>query len=431
MLDIAVELALEVFGVRARSVAYAERESSAAAILLARMEESSLEPAPIWCGDLESFPSELFRGSVAGGIAGFPCPPVSVAGKGLGMDDERWILPAILDGFCAAGCEWVFLENVRGLLFANDGAAFGEVLRLLAERGFNEVEWTVLEAREVGASQERGRVFFVAHRNARRGDGCAISGIKTGKRKLTFQGRPMALSGRAGLSREERDATSSGPATELHSPSLADGERIRRREGRAESSGLERRYDAAEHGGTLEHTEGERCRKKGQHLCRGYPIRTAQPDQPLANSESERRTGKRPTESAGRECDIDADGQSAALDDSKRSERRPETVPGSDTGEREDAHGGNTGRIGESSGSDVFGFAGIFAPGPTDRLWSDVVARWPFLAPAVESCVRVLADGVAVVLDESRADQLRAGGNGVVALQGACAFVDLLRRFKR
>ena len=41
---------------------------------------------------------------------------------------------------------------------------------------------------------------------------------------------------------------------------------------------------------------------------------------------------------------------------------------------------------------------------------------------------RVLVDGSALVLDESRADQLRCGGNGVVALQGAVAFVELVRR---
>jgi hypothetical protein len=38
----------------------------------------------------------------------------------------------------------------------------------------------------------------------------------------------------------------------------------------------------------------------------------------------------------------------------------------------------------------------------------------------------LLADGVALVVDESRADQLRCGGNGVVAIQAAVAFAVLL-----
>jgi hypothetical protein len=43
----------------------------------------------------------------------------------------------------------------------------------------------------------------------------------------------------------------------------------------------------------------------------------------------------------------------------------------------------------------------------------------------------VLADGLARALDESRADQLRCGGNGVVALQAAVAVVELVRRVTR
>jgi len=70
----------------------------------------------------------------------------------------------------------------------------------------------------------------------------------------------------------------------------------------------------------------------------------------------------------------------------------------------------------------------LFAPGPDASEWADVIDRFPYLAPATESGVRVLADGLAVVVDESRADQLRCVGNGVVALQAAVAFVVLARR---
>jgi hypothetical protein len=40
----------------------------------------------------------------------------------------------------------------------------------------------------------------------------------------------------------------------------------------------------------------------------------------------------------------------------------------------------------------------------------------------------VLADGLALVVDESRADQLRCAGNGVVPLQAAAAFAELVHR---
>lgn len=39
----------------------------------------------------------------------------------------------------------------------------------------------------------------------------------------------------------------------------------------------------------------------------------------------------------------------------------------------------------------------------------------------------MLADGLAVVVDESRSHQLRQGGNGVVSLCAATAAVHLLR----
>lgn len=60
-------------------------------------------------------------------------------------------------------------------------------------------------------------------------------------------------------------------------------------------------------------------------------------------------------------------------------------------------------------------------------LWPDI-ADAPHLTPAIEPGVRVLADGLAYVVDESRVDQLRAGGNGVVPLQAAVAFRILGRR---
>lgn len=69
-----------------------------------------------------------------------------------------------------------------------------------------------------------------------------------------------------------------------------------------------------------------------------------------------------------------------------------------------------------------------FAPGPSDEVWEAYCSFFPFLAPAVESGICVLADGLALVVDESRTDQLREIGNGVVALTAACAYVELARR---
>ena len=77
------------------------------------------------------------------------------------------------------------------------------------------------------------------------------------------------------------------------------------------------------------------------------------------------------------------------------------------------------------------GLCGVFAPGPGNlRIWGRIVSDGSLngLAPATQPGVRMLADGVALVVDESRRDQLRAIGNGVVPLQAAYALSVLARR---
>jgi len=52
------------------------------------------------------------------------------------------------------------------------------------------------------------------------------------------------------------------------------------------------------------------------------------------------------------------------------------------------------------------------------------------LAPATESGVCGMVDGDSVLVDASRTDSLRALGNSVVAIQGAAAIRQLLRRIE-
>lgn len=69
-----------------RAVGYVERETYAAAILVARMEDATLDPAPVW-DDLATFDGRPWRGAVDVVTAGYPCQPFSVAGKRKGSDD--------------------------------------------------------------------------------------------------------------------------------------------------------------------------------------------------------------------------------------------------------------------------------------------------------------------------------------------------------
>jgi DNA (cytosine-5)-methyltransferase 1 len=93
---------------------------------------------------------------------GFPCPPVSCAGRRKGNEDVRWLWPEFLRCICEVQPRWVLIENVRGLLSANDGREFTEVLRGLSGAGY-DAEWSLLSAKDVGAPHLRERVFIVAY----------------------------------------------------------------------------------------------------------------------------------------------------------------------------------------------------------------------------------------------------------------------------
>lgn len=95
---------------------------------------------------------------------GFPCQPVSSAGKRAGIDDERWLFDDIADllGRMDPRPRLLVFENVRGLLSANGGDAMGRVVHGLARLGYVG-SWRLIRASTVGACHQRARVFIVAH----------------------------------------------------------------------------------------------------------------------------------------------------------------------------------------------------------------------------------------------------------------------------
>ena len=111
-----------------------------------KVKGEELEPVDILCG-------------------GFPCQPVSLAGKRSGVDDERWLWDEFYRLICDLRPRWVVAENVPGLLSANSGRAFAGVLRDLAKSGY-DVVWDVFPAGGpggVGAPHKRARVFIVGY----------------------------------------------------------------------------------------------------------------------------------------------------------------------------------------------------------------------------------------------------------------------------
>ena len=276
MLDEAVRLVFP----GAVTAAYCEWEAYAASVLLARMEDATLEPAPVWNGDLRDFNAQPFRGVVDLLVAGLPCQPYSLAGKQRGNDDARsWgeagdgPIPHFLRIVAECRPAVVFLENVPAWVM---GGWFRPVGEELCRLGYEIEEPVFLAAGDVGASHERERVFVLAHLPGERGEGWR-----------------------------------------LPEPAVADANGLRRR-----------------------------SKGNGEQFATGA----------------------------------------------------------------------------------YWSGLPVFAPGPAAPEWKRIVETSPWLAPAIEPGLCVLAYGVALVVDQSRADQLRCAGNGVVALQAAVALVELLSR---
>lgn len=145
--------------------------------------------------------------------------------------------------------------------------------------------------------------------------------------------------------------------------------------------------------------------------------RNASADQ-LANPESQRCREARQCSNEG----IPGTGQSG-------SELADASEPGCERGkQRGTCAGDRDGTQAHGPATELCSALPLFAPDPTDKRWAEIIEQYPGLAPAIESGVRLLADGMDLVVDESKSHQLRAIGNGVVPLSAAAALVTLIQR---
>lgn len=151
-----------------RTIAYCEREAFAVANLAAKMENGCLDAAPVWT-DVASFPFGQFRRIMGRGMLsfGWPCQPVSLAGQRKGSEDERWLFDIIANGIADMVPGILVAENVEGLLSAKfpDGSSiFAHCVTRLEGLGYT-VETGIFSAREAGAPHQRKRVFIMSHRH--------------------------------------------------------------------------------------------------------------------------------------------------------------------------------------------------------------------------------------------------------------------------
>jgi DNA (cytosine-5)-methyltransferase 1 len=109
--------------------------------------------------------------------AGFPCQPFSVAGKMQGRDDERFLVPEMLRIISEVKPNVVFFENVPNFATLNDGREFRELLRWLAQNGY-DAQWQHCSASDAGAPHKRERWFCIGYKQLsdterqRRDKGC-------------------------------------------------------------------------------------------------------------------------------------------------------------------------------------------------------------------------------------------------------------------
>lgn len=152
-----LDLGLHISEPLYRTVCFVERQSHAAAALVARMEDKSLDQAPVW-DDLTTFDSGAWRGKVDCILAGYPCQPFSSAGHRKAEDDPRHLWPYIQKHVETIRPAWLFFENVEGHL----DRGFYQVARDIQDLGYR-VEAGLFSAYEVGGAHWRRRLFILAY----------------------------------------------------------------------------------------------------------------------------------------------------------------------------------------------------------------------------------------------------------------------------
>lgn len=152
-----LELGLRILWPGYRTVCHVERESYAAATLVARMAEQALDQAPIW-DDLSTFDGKPWRGKVDCLAGGIPCQPFSAAGKRHGLADERWLGSDLLRVVDEVRPRILVLENVPGFAVAGGLNSILGGLEEIEPGGWRS-EWLCLPASAVGAPHRRERFF--------------------------------------------------------------------------------------------------------------------------------------------------------------------------------------------------------------------------------------------------------------------------------
>lgn len=164
-----------------RTVCAVEYNAYARSVLLARQNDGTLPPFPVW-DDVRTFDGKPWRGLVDVVSGGFPCQDISAAGKGAGLEGER-------SGLWSEFARIISEVRPRRVLVENSpiltSRGLGRVLGDLAALGY-DAKWGVISAADTGAFHLRERIWIVA--NARCG---RLS--EQGKGEMEQQGRAETI----------------------------------------------------------------------------------------------------------------------------------------------------------------------------------------------------------------------------------------------
>lgn len=130
----------------------------ARSVLLARQNDRTLPPFPIW-DDIRTFDGRPWRGIIDVVSGGFPCQDISCAGRGKGITGERSSLWKEMHRVITeVRPQFVFVENspmlrTRGL---------DVVLKDLSRVGY-DTQWGIVSAENTGALHRRKRIWIMGN----------------------------------------------------------------------------------------------------------------------------------------------------------------------------------------------------------------------------------------------------------------------------
>jgi DNA (cytosine-5)-methyltransferase 1 len=384
-----LDIAMQSEFIGATTHAYCEIDPYACAVLLARMESGHLDAAPIF-PDIFKLDAETLEAANIESVdivyGGIPCQPFSQAGLRRADDDPRNLWPATRKLLGILGRPVFFLENVAGFTIRNgsEPAYAWTLLSDLAEDGY-DFRWVHVRAEDVGAPHRRERFFLLAYTP----DSGFIRSARnvvntTGSRQLesTNNHRKAATKRRPEWIDQEKIGDTSEGRTKLADGIIFDvqGRRI------GEHSGEERQT------GTPVGHDRDTVRSQTGRISRGL------------------------------------DGELGHIDTHSIAKKRIALRTGVWA-----KHSGTGSQLGNSTVKGSQGWDGLahstsqrspFPPSPeASEQWRHTLGQYPQLAPAIESSVRGVADGIRDGVDFHRRRRLQALGNAVVPQQAIYAWL--------